>query len=94
MYTAIAGTSLTLAQYIRQNLEADFNLKLLFNPLNGGTMVVSLSTPEEMTENALEGLSVWLYRIVRDDERLNDPPPRLGRGQSRNSDRCQHQPDR
>jgi len=83
MYTAIAGTSLTLAQYIRQSLEADFNLKSLFNPLNGGTMVVSLSTPEEMTENAVEGLSVWLYRVVRDDERLNDPPTRLGRGQTR-----------
>ncbi len=83
MYTAIAGTSLTLAQYIRQSLESDFNLKLLFNPADGGTMVVSLSTPEEMTENATEGLSVWLYRVVRDDERLNDPPQRLGRGETR-----------
>jgi hypothetical protein len=82
MYTALAGTSLTLAQYIRQNLEADSNLRSLFNSLHGGTMVVSLSTPEEMTENAQEGVSVWLYRIVRDDERLNDPPRRLGPGQS------------
>jgi|SRR5580704_1953516 hypothetical protein len=83
MYTAIAGASLTLAQYIRQSLEADFNLKNFFNPANGGTMVVSLSTPEEMTNNGQEGLSVWLYRIARDDERLNDPPQRLASGQTR-----------
>jgi hypothetical protein len=83
MYTAITGTSLTLAQYIRQNLEADFNLKSLFNPADGGTMVVSLGTPEEMTTNTQEGVSVWLYRVTRDDERLNDPPTRLGPGQSR-----------
>jgi Pvc16 N-terminal domain len=83
MYTAIAGASLTLAQYIRQSLEADFNLKNFFNPANGGTMVVSLSTPEEMTNNGQEGLSVWLYRIARDDDRLNDPPQRLASGQTR-----------
>jgi hypothetical protein len=46
-------------------------------------MVVSLSTPEEMTNNTQEGLSVWLYRITRDDERLNAPPLRLGPGQTR-----------
>jgi len=83
MYTAIAGTSLTLAEYIRQGLKSDFNLRNLFDPVHGGTMVVSLNTPEEMTENHQEGLSVWLYRIARDDERLNAPPERLGPGQTR-----------
>ncbi len=29
MYTAIVGTSLTVAQCIRQSLESDFNLKTL-----------------------------------------------------------------
>ena len=24
-----------------------------------------------------EGLSLWLYRVLRDDMRLNDPPERL-----------------
>jgi len=84
MYTAIAGASLTLAAFIRQSLESDFNLKNLFNPINGGTMVVSLNTPEEMAQNLnAEGVSVWLYRIARDDERLNAPPERLGPGQVR-----------
>ena len=40
-------------------------------------MVVSLNNPREMFTNQ-EGLSVWLYRVVRDDLRLNDPPNRLG----------------
>jgi hypothetical protein len=40
-------------------------------------MVVTLNTPKEMTRNDSEGLSVWLYRIVRDDERLNAPPERI-----------------
>ncbi len=40
-------------------------------------MVVSLSTPNEMTQKPAEGLSVWLYRIMRDEQRLNDPPVRL-----------------
>jgi hypothetical protein len=83
MYTAIAGTSLTLAEYIRQSLKSDFNLRNLFDPVHGGTMLVSLNTPEDMTENHQEGLSVWLYRIARDDERLNAPPERLGAGQTR-----------
>ena len=40
-------------------------------------MVVSLNTPGEMTGKPAEGLSVWLYRIMRDEQRLNDPPTRL-----------------
>jgi hypothetical protein len=30
-----------------------------------------------MTQRPAEGLSVWLYRIMRDEQRLNDPPRRL-----------------
>ena len=40
-------------------------------------MVVSLATPQEMNEKPAEGLSVWLYRIIRDEQRLNDPPVRI-----------------
>src|SRR5262249_59315193 len=31
----------------------------------------------EMGEAGREGLSLWLYRVVRDEQRLNDPPRRL-----------------
>ena len=36
-----------------------------------------------MTEKPAEGLSVWLYRVIRDEQRLNDPPERIGPGQLR-----------
>ncbi len=44
-------------------------------------MVVSLATPQEMNEKPAEGLSVWLYRIIRDEQRLNDPPLRISAGE-------------
>jgi hypothetical protein len=46
-------------------------------------MVVSLDSPERMDENSLEGLSVWLYRLTRDEETLNLPRERVGPGQMR-----------
>ena len=40
-------------------------------------MVVSPHTPQEMIEKNVQGVSVWLYRVVRDPERLNDPSERV-----------------
>lgn len=77
MYTALLSTSLTLSGYLRKRLESDPVLGLLFDALRGGTMVVSLQTHEDMLNTPLNGLSVWLYRITRDPDRLNDPPIRL-----------------
>lgn len=37
-------------------------------------MAVSLRTPQEMVRQPQQGLSVWLYRVVRDEARLNDAP--------------------
>jgi len=37
-------------------------------------MQVSLNTPQEMALLPQQGLSVWLYRVVRDEARLNDAP--------------------
>jgi hypothetical protein len=73
MYTALRATSQTLARFLETRFQADTLLSGFFG---GGGMVVSLNTPEEMTEKPAEGLSVWLYRIIRDDQRLNDPPLR------------------
>ena len=73
MHTALRATSLTLAAYLEAGFAADPEL----GPLFGGTMQVSLNTPEEMTEARVQGISVWLYRVVRDDQRLNAPPERL-----------------
>src|SRR5262249_9420889 len=58
-------------------LEIRFRADSLLRGFFSGGMVVSLNTPQEMNEKPTEGLSVWLYRILRDDQRLNDPPLRI-----------------
>ena len=78
MYTALRATSLTLANSIRVQLESDPILDRSFSAALGGNMVVSLNTPEEMTAKNVEGLSLWMYRVIRDDQRLNIPPVRKG----------------
>lgn len=74
MYTALTSASTTIAAYLRHRLETDPSLSIFFS---GGTMTVSLNNPQEMNDANREGLSLWLYRIVRDDQRLNVPPRRL-----------------
>jgi len=85
MYTALRSASLTLAGYLRASFIADANLRHLFDPTGPGTgnMVVSLNSPQEMSDLPAEGLSVWLYRILRDAERLNAPPERISPTQMR-----------
>jgi hypothetical protein len=80
MYTALRATSQTLTEFLETRFQEDALLSGFFG---GGGMVVSLNTPQEMTEKPAEGLSVWLYRVIRDDQRLNDPPERLGMNQLR-----------
>jgi len=77
MYTALFATSQTLADFLQNRLENDPNLRTFFNSGLGGTMVVSLRNPEEMADKNEQGLSLWLYRITRDEDRLNDPPERI-----------------
>lgn len=46
--------------------------------------MVSIHSPQEMREEMhQEGLSVWLYRIERDDQRLNVPDERISSTQAR-----------
>lgn len=73
MYTALRATSRTLAKFLETKFQADPLLSGFF----GGGMMVSLNTPQEMNAKPAEGLSVWLYRIIRDEQRLNDPPVRI-----------------
>jgi hypothetical protein len=78
MYTALRATSRTLSKLLTDEFGADPNLAPFFGA--AGTMQVSLSTPQQMVDATIQGLSVWLYRVVRDEERLNDPEERLGPG--------------
>jgi len=74
MYTALRATSQTIRKFLEERFQAD---PLLSSFFSGGGMVVSLNTPEEMNEKPTEGVSIWLYRVIRDEQRLNDPPVRL-----------------
>ena len=74
MYTALRATSQTVSKFLEARFQAD---PLLSSFFSGGGMVVSLNTPQEMTEKPAEGVSIWLYRVIRDEQRLNDPPVRL-----------------
>lgn len=76
MYQAVIATSKTLMQLIEAEIHADPVLFGVMSPYRVRGMQVRLNTPFEMTENDQEGVSIWLYRIVRDDQRLNDPPYR------------------
>lgn len=62
MYTALRSTSKTLKKLLDDQLA-----------MRGLSSIVSLSTPTEMDKSNTSGLSVWLYRVVRDENRLNDP---------------------
>ena len=77
MYTAISATSDTLMHYLRQQLAADISF------FTDGSMIVTLNNPQEMVERGRQGLSLWLYRVVRDEERLNAPPERVSRTERR-----------
>jgi hypothetical protein len=48
----------------------------MFDPshVHGGNAIVSLATPEGMEKAGDVGLSMWLYRLIRDEQTLNQPP--------------------
>lgn len=75
MSTAIRDTSVSLRMLLEGRLNADAEVMAMLPP--GVTLSVSLNTPEEMGESGERGLSLWLYRIVRDGAALNLPPRRV-----------------
>jgi len=73
MYTVLAATSATLRRMLLDSMAADIGPSGLASFFSGAT-TVSLETPQEMVTAGRQGLSVWLYRVARDEQRLNDPP--------------------
>jgi hypothetical protein len=67
-YTAIQAVSQTLEELIEANL-----------PSTGP--VVHLASPKEMQQNTQTGISLWLYRITRNEHLLNQPATRPSPGQ-------------
>jgi hypothetical protein len=73
MITALRATSRTIADFLQAQFETDPTLDDFFAA--PGTMRVYLNTPAEMATRS--GLSVWLYRVARDDVTLNRRPERI-----------------
>jgi hypothetical protein len=73
MYTVLAATSATLRNMLLDSMRADISPSGLAAFFTAAT-TVSLETPQEMQAGGRQGLSVWLYRVDRDETRLNDPP--------------------
>lgn len=74
MITALRATSRTLADFLQAEFSADPDLGSFFSTAAG--MRVYLNTPAQMT-GSRAGLSVWLYRVTRDESTLNRPPERV-----------------
>ena len=74
MITAIRATSRTIADFLQGEFANDPDLGASFS--GAGTMRVYLNTPAQMT-GSRSGLSVWLYRVTRDEATLNRPPERV-----------------
>lgn len=77
MHTILRATSRTLADFLLRGLTDDVELGPFFDPAGAPTMQVSLNTPQEMAAAPMDGLSVWLYRFMRDEQRVNAPPERI-----------------
>ncbi len=73
MYTILAATSETLRQLLLDAMATDVGPSGLAAFFTGMT-TVSLETPQQMVGAGRQGLSVWLYRVARDESRLNEPP--------------------
>lgn len=80
MITAIRAASRTLADTLQSAFETDPDLGPSFT--GGGTLRVYLNTPAEMT-GSRSGLSVWLYRVTRDEATLNRPAERVSATRTR-----------
>jgi hypothetical protein len=70
--------------FLQTSIDADPFFDTPGHPWRDRNMRVRLQTPAEMVRNqGQEGLSLWLYRVVRDEERLNDPARRVSPTQLR-----------
>lgn len=71
MHSAIFAATETLRHFLQARLDATPDIVAL------GPTVVSGANAQQMIDGNLRGVSVWLYRVVRDEEMVNAPPERL-----------------
>lgn len=82
MKTAVRDCSASIRALLERALRDDSELSPYFDPFDPapdaiGTLVVTLSNPEEFEDLEQEGVSIWLYLVERDAETLNLPPRRV-----------------
>jgi hypothetical protein len=70
VYQALRAASVTMRGVLEDHLAADPDLGSLF-VAGGGALQVTLETPDAMRSASIFGLSLWLYRIVQDDQLRN-----------------------
>jgi len=74
-YSVIAAVSSTLKELLNENVTLSSD-----SQLNG--VQIQLLSPKEMEQAGLtSGISVWLYKVARMAEMLNEPPERRGANQ-------------
>jgi hypothetical protein len=73
MHTRLFSVSETLRKLLEDSMMADTGVGGLAGFFGSANSLVSLATPEEMMPSK-QGLSVGLYRVERDEQRLNNPP--------------------
>jgi hypothetical protein len=74
-YTAISAVSKTLKHLLNQNITKSTDAEL-------SGVEIHLLSPKEMQDKGIEvGISVWLYKVSRMAEMLNEPPERVGPNQ-------------
>lgn len=84
MTTAIRDSSVSLQRRLQAWIDADADVQAI-NLAAGGGCVVSLLTPDEMLGVPARGISLWLYKITRDEFTSNLPPRRVSPNRLRNA---------
>jgi len=72
-YSAISAVSTTLRDLLNKNITLSTGV------LSG--IGIDLRSPRELKEAGLDGVSVWLYKVSRMSEMLNEPPERRSANQ-------------
>lgn len=70
-FTVIQAASRTLQELLRASITLSTDPQL-----NG--VPIDLRSPKEMREEDDNGISLWLYRVMRNTDVYNQPPVRLG----------------
>jgi hypothetical protein len=68
-FTAVRAVSLTLKDLLKDHITNSTEPQL-------SGVGILLKSPKEMRESGSTGVSLWLYRVMRNEHRYNSTPPR------------------